>query len=195
MGGGTDNQNPDQRAIRKPAKGHDYHRYVRDTLSPLFPSSQPPSLFPTHQPSLDVREPHELAETGRIPGARSMPLNSNPDAISLPREAFLRRFGFAKPNGHLAEALERDVRDEGPLEHDVKGEDPLEVASDVHRKDTAAGGSVKHVVFYCKSGVRSASAAQQVMQGEGGWPAVQSAHFKGGWTEWAAKGGKVEKVE
>ncbi|EEA21702.1 Thiosulfate sulfurtransferase rdl2, mitochondrial [Talaromyces marneffei ATCC 18224] len=55
----------------------------------------------SHSPSntilIDVREPAELAATGIIPGAVSIPLASQPDAYFLPAEEFKTRFGFAKP--------------------------------------------------------------------------------------------------
>ncbi|KAK0507537.1 hypothetical protein JMJ35_010060 [Cladonia borealis] len=47
---------------------------------------------------IDVREPSELQQTGRIPGAYSMPLTSNPDAFYLSKEDFFDRFGFEKPS-------------------------------------------------------------------------------------------------
>ncbi|KAM0797293.1 Rhodanese-like domain-containing protein, partial [Usnea florida] len=46
---------------------------------------------------IDVREPAELRQTGKIPGALSMPLTSNPDAFYLDGGAFFERFGFEKP--------------------------------------------------------------------------------------------------
>lgn len=54
---------------------------------------------------------------------------------------------------------------------------------------------VNEVVFYCKSGVRSKLAAQMAMNEIGWVPAVQSGDLTGGWIEWQAKGGKVEKVD
>ncbi len=50
----------------------------------------------------------------------------------------------------------------------------------------------EEVVFFCKSGVRSRAAAQLARQsGFGG----KVAEYPGSWTDWAEKGGKVEKVQ
>ncbi|KAI1201387.1 Rhodanese-like domain-containing protein [Nemania serpens] len=46
---------------------------------------------------IDVREPEELRETGRIPGALNVPLKSAPDSFHLSSEEFENRFGFARP--------------------------------------------------------------------------------------------------
>jgi len=46
---------------------------------------------------IDVREPAELRASGRIPGAQSLPINSNPDGLFLPADEFEDRFGFPKP--------------------------------------------------------------------------------------------------
>lgn len=46
---------------------------------------------------IDVREPAELSATGIIPGAVSVPLASQPDALFLTPDEFETRFGFPKP--------------------------------------------------------------------------------------------------
>ncbi|OAA54810.1 Rhodanese-like protein [Niveomyces insectorum RCEF 264] len=46
---------------------------------------------------VDTREPHELQETGRIPGAINIPVSTAPDGFFLPDEEFEDRFGFARP--------------------------------------------------------------------------------------------------
>lgn len=46
---------------------------------------------------IDVREPAEVAQSGRIPGSVLMPINSNPDAVYLDPEDFEEEFGFEKP--------------------------------------------------------------------------------------------------
>ncbi|KAK4156225.1 Rhodanese-like domain-containing protein [Chaetomidium leptoderma] len=46
---------------------------------------------------IDVREPHELQSTGRIPGALNIPLTSAPDSFHITPEEFEDRFGFPRP--------------------------------------------------------------------------------------------------
>ena len=46
---------------------------------------------------MDVREPPELRSTGIIPGAVTIPLSSQPDALYLTPDEFETRFGFPKP--------------------------------------------------------------------------------------------------
>lgn len=54
------------------------------------------------------------------------------------------------------------------------------------------GGGVQEVVFYCKAGVRSRAAARMAV-GEGGWRGVKVGEMGGGWDEWSARGGEVER--
>lgn len=117
-----------------------------------------------------------------------MPINSNPDAIFLPPETFYQRFGFVKPG-------ERSGRDAASPAA-VKG---FEEARDEKKAEDVLGDDdgeavVDEVLFYCKSGVRSKTASHMGAL-EIGWPNVQCGDMKGGWLEWAAKGGKVEEVE
>lgn len=99
---------------------------------------------------IDVREPSELETTGRIPGARNMPISSLPDGLFLPADEFQDKFGFARP------------------------------------------GDGDEVVFYCRSGVRSRTAAAMVRSD---WSAggVTVAEYPGSWNDWAAMGGEVER--
>lgn len=60
--------------------------------------SFPPSCPPLTLPHPDVREPHELAYTGRIPTAHNLPIASSPDALFLPADAFEGKFDFPKPS-------------------------------------------------------------------------------------------------
>lgn len=46
---------------------------------------------------IDVREPNELLQTGRIPTAKSVPISSGPDAFFMPAEDFETKFGFPRP--------------------------------------------------------------------------------------------------
>ncbi|PCH04638.1 Hypothetical protein PENO1_026440 [Penicillium occitanis (nom. inval.)] len=68
-----------------------------NTKISLSPSSTPSNII-----LIDVREPAELAATGIIPGAVSIPLASQPDAYFLPAEEFETRFGYAKPSAEAA---------------------------------------------------------------------------------------------
>lgn len=46
---------------------------------------------------IDVREPGELLQTGRIPTAKSVPISSAPDAFFMNEEDFEVKFGFPRP--------------------------------------------------------------------------------------------------
>lgn len=46
---------------------------------------------------IDVREPGELLQTGRIPTAKSVPISSAPDAFFMTEEDFESKFGFPRP--------------------------------------------------------------------------------------------------
>ncbi|KAK7745263.1 Thiosulfate sulfurtransferase rdl2, mitochondrial [Diatrype stigma] len=55
---------------------------------------------PTAKPNvtiIDVREPGEIASTGRIPGAVNIPVTSAPEAFHADAADFEDRFGFARP--------------------------------------------------------------------------------------------------
>ncbi|KPM34077.1 hypothetical protein AK830_g12496, partial [Neonectria ditissima] len=46
---------------------------------------------------VDVREPAELFETGRIPGAINIPITSAIQSLHLPEEDFQELYGFDRP--------------------------------------------------------------------------------------------------
>lgn len=46
----------------------------------------------------DVREPHELVSTGRIPKSTNIPLSDIPTAFKLSPEEFKLKYGVTKPN-------------------------------------------------------------------------------------------------
>jgi rhodanese-related sulfurtransferase len=46
---------------------------------------------------LDVREPHELQESGRIPGALNIPVSSAPDSFHISADEFEDRYGYPRP--------------------------------------------------------------------------------------------------
>jgi len=61
-------------------------------------SSSPSSSSPKKPVLIDVREPGELASTGRIPGAINIPITTSPDSFHLSPADFEDRFGFAPPD-------------------------------------------------------------------------------------------------
>ena len=91
---------------------------------------------------IDVREPGEVAQTGRIPGAVNVPVTSAPDSFHLSAEDFEDRFGFERPG--LGLGL------------------PAEDAGEEQEQE--------QVLFYCKAGVRSRAAA--ALARDAGWNAV-----------------------
>jgi rhodanese-related sulfurtransferase len=115
---------------------------------------------------IDVREPAELSATGIIPGAVSVPLASQPDALFLTPDEFETRFGFPKP-GVVA-------TDDGQGQQQQQRQD-------------------RDVVFYCKAGVRARSAAQLAIQA--GYDPPRVSVYDGSWLDWADRGGRVEKWE
>ncbi|KAK4130766.1 Rhodanese-like protein [Trichocladium antarcticum] len=46
---------------------------------------------------IDVREPGELLETGRIPNAINIPITTSPDSFHISADEFEDRFGFPRP--------------------------------------------------------------------------------------------------
>ncbi|KAK8079602.1 rhodanese-like domain-containing protein [Apiospora hydei] len=53
--------------------------------------------LPQNVTLIDVREPSELASTGRIPGALNIPITTSPDSFHISAEEFEDRYGFARP--------------------------------------------------------------------------------------------------
>ncbi|KAI5861890.1 Rhodanese-like domain-containing protein [Durotheca rogersii] len=115
---------------------------------------------------IDVREPDELAQTGRIPGALNVPVGSAPDSWHVSAAEFRDRFGFERPSAPAPASA--------PASADA---------------DADADADPPELVFYCKAGVRSRAAAQ--IAREAGFPRV--AEYPGSWNEWAARGGAVER--
>lgn len=149
---------------------------------------------------IDVREASEVQQSGRIPGAYSMPITSNPDAFYLSDGDFFDRFGFEKPRAvkgsaaasttespYSAKAKEREASS------GLNAEDGADSA-DVNReagygKEGGEGKGVEEVIFYCKAGVRSRAAARMARE----WVGIKAGDMKGGWMEWEGRGGKVER--
>ncbi|KAI1107040.1 Rhodanese-like protein [Jackrogersella minutella] len=55
---------------------------------------------PTSKPRvtiIDTREPMELTQTGRIPGALNIPISSAPDSFHIGADEFRDRYGFDRP--------------------------------------------------------------------------------------------------
>ena len=60
----------------------------------------------------DVREPHELVETGQIPGAINVPINSQIKSFHISDEEFHDLFGYDRPtkDAHLMFYCKAGVR-------------------------------------------------------------------------------------
>lgn len=108
---------------------------IKQITASLPNTSASPS--PTQKPLIlvDVREPAELAATGIIPSAVSVPLSSQPDALFLSPEEFETRFGYPKPGI-------------------TEGEEGA----------GGAGEGEGDIVFYCKAGPRARTAARLAVQ-------------------------------
>jgi len=136
-----------------------------------------------------------------------MPITSNPDAIYLSPEDFCDRFGFEKPGEVKGEGLQEDedveiggdgeAADISPGVTAMAGHGGADPSADLGEGNYGGGGAeegagVEEVVFYCKAGVRSRTAARMAA-GEGGWQGVKVGEMGGGWLEWEGKGGEVER--
>lgn len=181
--------------------------YTFEEIAPLATSPSPRRIL------IDVREPSELQETGRIPGAYSMPLTSNPDAFYLSDEDFFDRFGFEKPHaadtatGSISsgEAVGRKVAAGGnPFSAKMKeretdsglnadGVDSMKVNEEAGAAATVGGNEgdegIKEVIFYCKAGVRSRAAARMARE----WGGLKVGQYAEGWMGWEKQGGKSER--
>lgn len=124
-----------------------------------------------------------------------MPLTSNPDAFYLDNDEFFERFGFEKPVSRQRGSQARDGGVGGggnPYTEELKRR---EAGAGLNGGDVEAGeedgqdGGVEEVIFYCKAGVRSRAAARMARE----WQGVKVGDLKGGWMEWSASGGKVER--
>ncbi|KAI0394356.1 Rhodanese-like domain-containing protein [Xylariaceae sp. FL0594] len=70
------------------------------SLTSSSPQKQKQKQNQKQKPTLliDVREPSELSQTGKIPGSINIPITSSPDSFSLSPEDFEDRFGFPPPD-------------------------------------------------------------------------------------------------
>ena len=151
---------------------------------------------------IDVREPGELQETGRVPGAVNMPITSNPEAFFLSNEDFFDRFGFERPRSRAPAAGAKTTNpnsDRSPFTPEMKdreaaaglGADGVDSSERGAMSSTGnATGEVEEVIFYCKAGVRSRAAARMARE----WEGVKIGDMRGGWNEWSEKNGEVERV-
>lgn len=115
-----------------------------------------------------------------------MPLTSHPDGIFLSPADFRARFGFAKPGSSSSSSSIKSSSASADLTADSQeGKPPASGKGN-------ADEEVEEVVFYCRAGVRSKTAAT-LAGGEGGWEGVRVGDLGGGWLEWEAKGGEVER--
>ncbi|KAI0479001.1 Rhodanese-like domain-containing protein [Xylariaceae sp. FL0804] len=118
---------------------------------------------------VDVREPHELAQQGRIPGAENVPVTSRPDGYALPADEFEDAFGFLPPTRDAHEKTAITAKGKGGAEEEEAGQ--------------------QQVIFYCRSGVRAHTAA--MLAREAGWRGV--GEYTGSFLDWTARGGKIER--
>ncbi|KAI2607327.1 Rhodanese-like protein [Hypoxylon fragiforme] len=139
---------------------------INAAISPPSDSDSDSDPSPPKVLLIDTREPSELAQTGRIPGAVNIPIVSAPDSLHLPADEFLDRYGFEQPAKTNAEE-----RNDG--------------RNDSRRDDDG----LPQLVFYCKAGVRSRAAAQ--IAREAGF--VNVGEYPGSWLDWVERGGKVER--
>ncbi|KAI1142119.1 Rhodanese-like protein [Hypoxylon sp. FL0543] len=65
---------------------------INKAISPDSPSSKPKVTL------IDTREPSELSQTGRIPGALNIPIASAPDSFHISADEFRDRYGFERPD-------------------------------------------------------------------------------------------------
>ena len=75
-------------------------RRTRIAISSLlvrFPSYSSLSQFPKLNCAIDVREPVELFETGKIPGAINIPITTAVQSFHIPEEDFEDMYGFERP--------------------------------------------------------------------------------------------------
>ena len=117
-----------------------------------------------------------------------MPLTSNPDAFYLDEGVFFERFGFEKPRarGGGGGAEEGEGKEGGGGGEGADGDGEAGYGEEERGE---AGGGVEEVIFYCKAGVRSRAAARMARE----WVGVKAGDMKGGWMEWEARGGEVER--
>ncbi|KAL6719856.1 hypothetical protein ACLMJK_001777 [Lecanora helva] len=170
--------------------------YTFTDLTTLTNSSPDPSRL-----LIDVREPRELAETGRIPGAVNMPIQSNPDAFYLGEEDFRERFGFERPRARGREGGGKEGMSESPYSGKMKerearsrlggeGVDSMGVNEEAGGRGVEEDGQgVDEVIFYCKAGVRSRAAARLARE----WQGVRVGQYEEGWLGWEGNGGRVER--
>jgi rhodanese-related sulfurtransferase len=65
--------------------------YTFETVKRLTENPDPKRIL------VDVREPHELQSTGKIPGSHNLPISSAADGFFLTPDEFEERFGWEKP--------------------------------------------------------------------------------------------------
>ncbi|GAB6018893.1 Thiosulfate:glutathione sulfurtransferase [Chamberlinius hualienensis] len=73
------------------AEGSSSERNI--TYEELLPLVEDKNVF-----LIDVREPKELLETGRIPGAINIPVADFKSALELPEDQFKGKYGVNKPS-------------------------------------------------------------------------------------------------
>ncbi|KKZ67498.1 hypothetical protein EMCG_06816 [[Emmonsia] crescens] len=154
----------------KAKAGDEFKNYRFEEITASLPTTTTTSsTAPRPSPILiDVREPSELLSTGIIPTAQNIPIRTQPDALFLPPDEFLTRFGFAKPDA-----------DTPPSSSSSSSSSSSEAKPDI--------------VFYCKAGVRARAMALLAVQA--GYDKERLGVYDGSWLDWEKRGGPVERWE
>uniref|UniRef100_A0A182X3L5 Rhodanese domain-containing protein n=1 Tax=Anopheles quadriannulatus TaxID=34691 RepID=A0A182X3L5_ANOQN len=143
--------------------------------------------LPNHPEKLliDVRNPDELADTGKIPTSINIPLDKVKQAFGpeTSDEAFAQQYGVPKPGlDHYLILSCRTGRRMPQLEEGLKLDDEAFKAKFGRDKPSTS----TEVIFHCKMGGR----AQKATDLASSLGFTNARNYKGSWTEWAEKQGK-----
>uniref|UniRef100_A0A336MZD6 CSON008174 protein n=1 Tax=Culicoides sonorensis TaxID=179676 RepID=A0A336MZD6_CULSO len=140
--------------------------------------------LPNHPEKLliDVREPHELQETGKIPTSINIPLGDVERAFSdnTSSSEFERLYGVPKPkvDDYLILSC-RTGRRMANVEEELKL--PSDAFKQKYKREKP--NETTEVIFHCLKGGR----AQRACDTATGLGYKNARNFKGSWTEWAEK--------
>uniref|UniRef100_A0A336MY58 CSON008174 protein n=1 Tax=Culicoides sonorensis TaxID=179676 RepID=A0A336MY58_CULSO len=168
--------------------------------------------LPNHPEKLliDVREPHELQETGKIPTSINIPLANVEEELKLPSDAFKQKYKREKPNettevifhclkgGRAQRACDTATGLGYKNARNFKGswtewaekevadlETELNLSSDNFREKYGREKPSKtnEIMFHCSKGGRGQKACDAAIA----MGFVNARNYKGGWNEWAEK--------
>ncbi|KAH8889780.1 Rhodanese-like protein [Thozetella sp. PMI_491] len=86
--------------LPRPAKAVGARAYSQASQAKVWSFEDVQKVTNEAQPGViivDAREPGELQQTGRIPGAINIPITSAPDSFHIKDEDFEDRFGYPRP--------------------------------------------------------------------------------------------------